>query len=407
MPRLLALCGCWLLAGVGFAAEQTGLAVTGTLPASKLIGITADGGITLEVSGKATAYPPEKLVQWGQFVEPQRGPLVVLADGSWLVAELIGLNADYCRVDSRLLGILALPRSLVRGVIFRWPVERAARDRLIDRLLERTTGPDLLLLANGDELSGQATAHKFDAEKNEDHLLFTATGVKEASALPLTKLTALAFDGALVDAIPTRGKQLLVGLRDGSQLVVTSASERANRVELTLACGWKMRIIQADLSDDIVAWQPLGHGVRYLSDLTTTGYKQIPFLTVAWPYHNDRSDLGGRLRAGGARYSKGLGMHSSSRLAYELDGDYRQFAAEIALDDAAGERGSVIFRVFTNRGDATWQAAYESPVVRGGDAPRSITVDLAGVKRIALIVDFAERGDEQDHADWLNARLLK
>jgi hypothetical protein len=31
---------------------------------------------------------------------------------------------------------------------------------------------------------------------------------------------------------------------------------------------------------------------------------------------------------------------------------------------------------------------------------------VQGGKRLSLIVDFGERGDELDHADWLDARLL-
>ena len=48
-----------------------------------------------------------------------------------------------------------------------------------------------------------------------------------------------------------------------------------------------------------------------------------------------------------------------------------------------------------------------SEVVRGGQPPVPISVDLDGVKRISLLVDFADRGDELDHADWLDARLAR
>ena len=33
-------------------------------------------------------------------------------------------------------------------------------------------------------------------------------------------------------------------------------------------------------------------------------------------------------------------------------------------------------------------------------------VDVSGVKRLRLVVDFADRGDELDYADWLEARLV-
>jgi hypothetical protein len=36
-----------------------------------------------------------------------------------------------------------------------------------------------------------------------------------------------------------------------------------------------------------------------------------------------------------------------------------------------------------------------------------ISVDIGGAKQVSLVVDFAERGDEQDHADWLDARFVE
>jgi hypothetical protein len=45
-------------------------------------------------------------------------------------------------------------------------------------------------------------------------------------------------------------------------------------------------------------------------------------------------------------------------------------------------------------------------VVRGGDAPTHISVELGDATAIALLVDFADRGDERDLANWLNPRLV-
>jgi len=53
------------------------------------------------------------------------------------------------------------------------------------------------------------------------------------------------------------------------------------------------------------------------------------------------------------------------------------------------------------------QVRYASPIVRGGQPPVPGSVDIAGAKRIDLVVDFANRTDELDHADWLNARLVR
>ncbi len=389
------------------AAEQSGLSTTGVIPPAKLIGIDKDGGLTLQSQDKKSSVAAQDLVVWGKFAESDRGPLVLLSDGSWLMANLVGLSADEYRFDSRLLGEITLARGSVRGILFRLPADKLLRDRVLDRLQSRADTHELLLLANGDELVGQTAQYKFDADSGRESLLFTVTGAPEASELLLSKVAALALDPVLIEEATPRGAHGLLGLRDGSRLVVTSITPQAKRTEFALASGLKLKFDQDSLENDVVAWQPLGRDVLFLSDLRTTGYKHIPFLTLARPYENDRTDLGSRLRQGGAVFSKGLGMTSTSRLAYDVPAGYRQFQAEVALDDIADDRGSVIFRVFTNSGEMSWKTAYESPVVRGGEAPRSIQIDLAGVQRLALIVDFAERGDEQDHPVWLNARLVK
>ena len=99
-------------------------------------------------------------------------------------------------------------------------------------------------------------------------------------------------------------------------------------------------------------------------------------------------------------------MHSTSRLVYDLRDRFRMFAAEVALDDLSRGRGSVTYRVFLER-DGAWAAAYESPIVRGGDAPLPVRVGVEGASRIALVVDYADFGDVLDRANWLNARLIE
>ena len=116
--------------------------------------------------------------------------------------------------------------------------------------------------------------------------------------------------------------------------------------------------------------------------------------------------LGEPLTVGGKRYLKGIGMHSASRLTYRLDGKYRRFDAAVAIDDSADTRGSVTFGVYVLR-DGQWKQAYTSDIVRGGDPPEPVSVDVDGAQALTLTVDYADRGDELDHADWLDARLVK
>ena len=89
----------------------------------------------------------------------------------------------------------------------------------------------------------------------------------------------------------------------------------------------------------ITALQTLGGQAVYLSDLEPVGYKHIPFLQLAWPYQADRNVSGDLLRAGGKLFLKGLGMHSASRLTYDLDRPASRLEAALAIDDSGRRPG--------------------------------------------------------------------
>ena len=112
---------------------------------------------------------------------------------------------------------------------------------------------------------------------------------------------------------------------------------------------------------------------------------------------------------GGRTYAKGIGVVTATRLTYRVPPQRQHFAAEVAVDDGAVDKGasgwgSVVFRVYLLR-DNDWQQVFASPVVRGWDRPLAVSVKLSGAKEIALITDYADRGDELDYADWLDARF--
>jgi hypothetical protein len=194
-----------------------------------------------------------------------------------------------------------------------------------------------------------------------------------------------------------------VGLRDGSLLYVDSIS--AGEEKSTLEAG-NVTTLSGGTASDVVFLQALGGPVVYLSDLEPTEYRHVPYLNVDWRYRRDRNVSGEPLAAYGKRYLKGLGMHSAGRISYRLDGKYRRFESAVAIDDSANNRGSVTFAVYVLR-DGKLNEAYKSGIVRGGEAPQLASVDLSGAQGLTLVVDFADRGDQLDRADWLDARLVK
>src|SRR5262249_11036510 len=122
--------------------------------------------------------------------------------------------------------------------------------------------------------------------------------------------------------------------------------------------------------------------VLLLSDLQPAKYEFEPFAVTQWPYRRDHSMSNGPLRIGGQVFEHGLGMHSQSRLSYNLPDAYSQLAATIGIDDAVRPRGNAIFRVF-----ADGKEVFSSGPVSGNDPPRPILVSLGRARSIELRVD--------------------
>ncbi len=392
---LITLLALTLPTAVALGSEGALVTIGSDAPvAAQWIGAPASGKLTFRVGETQRTIETADLVRWGALVEPGESPQVVLAGGDCLMAADVTIVKERLRVDSDLLGIVDLPLEITAGIVLRPPLVRAARDRWIAQVLNPGGEADRVLLDNGDALSGTILG------MTEEKLRLQTDGGE--IEIERKRLVAMMFNPTLVGAPRVTGTRLLVGLKDGSLLTAVDLTVEGETALLKLPGAVTCRVPW----DAIIALQSLGGRAVYLSDLKPASFRHLPYLQLAWPLRIDRSVLDSRLRAEGHPYSKGLGMHSPARVTYDLDRPFQRFEALAAIDDEAGLRGSVVFRVFTDDGSGSWQSRYVSPVVRGGDAPIPISVDLSGAKRISLLVDFADHGDELDHADWLDARLI-
>jgi len=114
----------------------------------------------------------------------------------------------------------------------------------------------------------------------------------------------------------------------------------------------------------------------------------------------DRSVDGHPLTIGGRQFEHGLGTHSPGVFVIDLNGGSSRFSTWVGIDDEVGKRGSAEFQVVAD-GKLLWS----SGVLRGGEAPKTINLDVTGVHQLALLVDDAGDGYEYDHADWADAEF--
>jgi hypothetical protein len=388
---LVAVAGPPAHAGVPASGSPRAVPVDGAPFPAELTAAGPDWQLQFSSGQQQRTLSAAELVRWGSCAEAVRGPIVVLADGGLLVADVLGTERERLKVDSGVFGRIDLPLDGLAGVAFDPPAPRRRRDLLLDRIARAAGESDRLLLSNGDELSGLI-------EAVGDRTVRLGTGDRPLE-IETSRIAAMIFNPLLKQQPASQGLRAWVGLADGSRLLAARLVADSASIQITVAGGqtWKTS------PRELVFVQPLGGRVTYLSDLPPAEDRQVPYLSLAWPYQADRNVSGGRLRCGGRLYLKGLGVHSQSRLTYQLNKPYQRFQAEVGIDDSTSGGGSVQFRVLVDGR----QKYISEKIVRGGMAPVPISVDLDGAKQLELIVDYADRADVLDHADWLDARLVQ
>jgi hypothetical protein len=376
----------------------------------EVIAIGDDWSVAFKVGETTRRLADGQLVSWGRYRDNAARTQAVLVDGSVIVGDIVDIQADAVAIQSDLGGDFVLSRNYLCGFVVlpsRDPVER---DHQLDRIRGDRVETDRVMLANGDTLTGRIQPTN---EQNGGcafgitEFAIVEDRSKRTASIDIADVVSITFAGT---ARVARSAKCLLGFDDGTLL---SAAEirtpDPEHVEITSVSGDRFRA-DRQFWKSLTLIQPMSGGVTYVSDLKNIGYKSFPFLDREWELGVDRNVLGGRLRSGGAVFLKGLGMHSTSRVVYNLDRKFRRFQAELTLDGRAGRRGSVVARVLleTEAGDGSrkWGLAYTSPVVRGGEPEVPISIDVAGGTRLALVVEYADRGDVCDHANWLNTRLL-
>ncbi|RMF82449.1 MAG: hypothetical protein D6744_06075 [Planctomycetota bacterium] len=53
------------------------------------------------------------------------------------------------------------------------------------------------------------------------------------------------------------------------------------------------------------------------------------------------------------------------------------------------------------------QVLWESPSVRGNQPPQELLVDVTGVRRLTLVVDYGADLDLSDHVIWALPRVMR
>ena len=136
-------------------------------------------------------------------------------------------------------------------------------------------------------------------------------------------------------------------------------------------------------------------GVFWLDRLRLSGIYQEWGLPQA-----KRSVEGNPIKLKGRTFERGIGTHANSEIIIDLRRSALAFESVVGLDDEKTGEGSIVFQVWVDG-----RKIYDSGIMRGGDEPKEVKVDLRGAGQLMLRVTDAGDDINCDHADWADARL--
>ncbi|MGE0608920.1 MAG: NPCBM/NEW2 domain-containing protein [Pirellulales bacterium] len=115
----------------------------------------------------------------------------------------------------------------------------------------------------------------------------------------------------------------------------------------------------------------------------------------------DQGPRGEPLRVGGKTFARGAAIHSHTRLEYRISGKYKRFSALVGLDDNESGGGSVRLVL---EGDG--RSLFNERLFSGAPA-KPIEVDVSGVKRFTIRVEYGDESNVSDCLDLCEARMSK
>lgn len=364
-----------------------------TVPADELIGAPAPGARwRVGGSGGRELDGDRVLAVLAGGVQPSELPAVHLLGGDVLRGLLVGGDAggDGLDLQSPVLGALRVPVDRLECMVLQ-PALARPRDLVLPEgedealFLKATLGFDRIV----------GTLHQF----GEPGIRFQPSRRDEPEWYGVRDLVGLRLGGAVGPATRAVAE---VWTRSGDRIGARAFAFTGDGLTLTLEGGAEVQLELADLGCLVRG----DRGAEFLSALTPKSAVEAAVGgDVLLPWQRDAAVTGAPLVAGGRCYGRGLGVHSRSRLDFEVPAGAASFLTRVAFDDTAlllPVRGAVDIAVWLDG-----RAVFEHKDLRAGDAPRAIgPVPVRPGQVLTLEVDFGAGRDLGDRVAWLLPAFL-
>ena len=325
---------------------------------------------------------------------------IELTDGSKLNANAFSVKKRVAKITLLQGESRTIPTRLIRAVRFQ---PSSATDTQWKRIAHRKVTADVIAIRVDDNVLDELDGILHDIDADTVHFEL------DEETVPVERMR---LEGVVYFHPPgVPGPKPVAQLLDvyGSLWNAQSIQLRSDHFHLTTSGGLKHKIPLADLAKIDFSSENL----TYLSDLDPDSVTWTPFLGKPDPLaqalfgpRRDRSFSGGTLQLsnpGGREleYRKGLAIQSRTQLVYRLTDQFQRFKATVGLDHRTRGRGNVDLVILGNQRELLRKA------VTGVMEPFDFDLDISGIQRLTILVDYGKGKGIQDHLNLCNARITK
>lgn len=399
-----------LISGV-LATEFKATALSGTTTSGELLEVSADG-LAIRTADGIVRVDGRQVATVDALTEPldttaANGVQIQLIDGSRLwgnqvvvsrgTANLTRVEMEPVEVSSRAIQWIRLRRSTELNPMWN---EQLAIENKGDVVIVRKTGRP----AEGEERPATVLdrVEGIIKEITADTVHFELDG-------ELVKIKREKLEGLIYFQPP--GRELVAAVcrltdssrsiwnakaiqLEGTTLLVSSAAGAKSRIPLSALRQLDYSVVNTQYLDaidpDSWEWQPFFESRVAAGNLQRFSGRGLP-----------DGDASSAMRLGGRSYDRGLQMRSRTVATFRIPKDAQRFLATVGIDDRLGESGNVQLLI---RGDN--RQLYSQSIV-GGAEPQEVSLDVSGVRRLTLLVDYGDELDIGDYLDLCNARFTR
>jgi hypothetical protein len=385
--RLSSFIACVLMfCGAADGAESPWTITTAdfqSVPAPQLM-LDEQGATYQPASGERKAIPWDQILQSerdGATSRPGGAFMLHLVTGDRIAGAPTALDGETLRWKSDMAGDLSFP---MRQVSY---LGRA--DRQPPRDAEPRT-EDSVQLANGDVVRGIVAAI------SAKDVTIQGGGGAPPAVVPLESVVAMQFVSSGPEKDPSQ-RTFRVSLSDGSRLTGSAVMLSGEELTLTLPSGESRKIPAAHVSGIEQANGP----VAWLSSFPSSESEHTPLFETVRPARMDQAVTGDPIRFGDRAFRRGIGVHSRSIIRWPLDGTYKSFRTQYAMD------GELPYANVTVRIRLDDKVVHERADFGAGELSPVVQVPLENAKQLVLEVDYGRTYDVQDRFNWIEPALLK